>query len=460
MANGSPHIRYEVRSPAGQEALAHYATAVGMLKERPLDEPSSWWYQAAIHGTYNRPLQPHWRQCEHQSWMFLPWHRMYLYFFEWIVRKAVVESGGPESWALPYWNYGLGGENATLPEPFRDPSEGNPLYVAERDAWANNGEALEPRAIEDARALARPNYIGVAEFGGGKGIPGRERFWGQAGVVENVPHNAVHSEIGGWMGDPETAAQDPIFWLHHANIDRIWALWTAAPGHADPAESEWLTQKFEFVNADGKTGSKTCAEVLDTVADLDYTYDPLPASIVEELVPPPPPPPPPDAPPPPEQPKFVGLSEEPTPLEGEPARVPVEIDPRAREEVLEAADPEDPRHLYLNVEDIQGDSNPGIVYGIYLNLPESPTQEDFDRQYLTSLSFFGIEKAAAPPGDKHPHGMRISVEVTKAIKKLRDESDWGREQLEVSFRPLRKRDGEYETHHPIQVGRVSLAIDS
>ena len=88
------------------------------------------------------------------------------------------------------------------------------------------------------------------------------------------------------------------------------------------------------------------------------------------------------------------------------------------------------------------------------------TQEDFDRHYLTSLSFFGIEKAAAPPGDKHPHGMRISVEVTKAIKKLRDESDWGREQLEVSFRPLRKREGEYETHEPIRVGRVSLAIDS
>ncbi len=457
MANGSPYVRHEVRSAAGQEALGHYATAVGKLKERPLDEPSSWWYQAAIHGTYNRPLLPHWRQCEHQSWLFLPWHRMYLFYFEWIVRKAVVESGGPEDWALPYWNYGLGGENATLPDQFRDPSGDNPLYVSEREAWANAGDPLEARAIEDARALARPHYIGVAEFGGGRGIPGRERFWGQAGVVENVPHNAVHGEIGGWMGDPETAAQDPIFWLHHANIDRIWALWNAAPGHTDPEEGEWLTKKFEFVNADGKTAAKSCAEVRDTVADLNYTYDPLPASIVEELVPPPPPPPPPDAPPPPEQPKFVGLSEGATPLEGEPVKVPVEIDPRAREEVLEAANPEDPRHLYLNVEDIQGDSNPGTVYGIYLNLPDDPTQVDFDRHYLTSLSFFGIEKAAAPPGDKHPHGMRVSVEVTKAIEKLRDESDWGREQLEVSFRPLRSRDG---GHDPVRVGRVSLAIDS
>src|SRR5690349_15498966 len=171
MANGSPFVRHEVRSAAGQEALGHYATAVGKLKERPLDEPSSWWYQAAIHGTTNRPLQPLWRQCEHQSWYFLPWHRMYLYFFEGIVRKAVMEGGGPATWALPYWNYSLGGENATLPEAFRDPSADNPLFVSDREAWANNGEALEQRAIEDGPALARPHFIGVAEFGGGEGPP-------------------------------------------------------------------------------------------------------------------------------------------------------------------------------------------------------------------------------------------------------------------------------------------------
>lgn len=461
MANGSPFVRHEVRSAAGQEALGHYATAVGKLKERPLDEPSSWWYQAAIHGTENRPLQPLWRQCEHQSWYFLPWHRMYLYFFEGIVRKAVIESGGPDTWAIPYWNYSLGGENATLPEAFRDPSADNPLFVADREEWANKGEALEQRAIEDAPALARPHYIGVAEFGGGEGPPARERFWGQPGIVERTPHNAVHSEIGGWMGNPETAGQDPIFWLHHANIDRLWAVWNAGEGHEDPEKEPWLGKKFEFFRADGKKEAKSCSEVRNTVADLNYTYDPAPASIVEELVPPPPPPPPPDAPPPPEKPKFVGLSEEPTPLEGEPARVPVEIDPRAREEVLESADPEDPRHLYLNVEDIQGDTDPGTVYGVYLNLPENPTPEDLDRQYLTTLSFFGIEKAAAPPGDKHPHGMRASVEVTGMIKKLRDESDWGREQIEVSFRPLRgEQRSDYESHAPVQVGRVSLAIDS
>ena len=38
--------------------------------------------------------------------------------------------------------------------------------------------------------------------------------------------------IGGLMGDPHTATRDPVFWLHHANIDRIWWLWTQGGGAA------------------------------------------------------------------------------------------------------------------------------------------------------------------------------------------------------------------------------------
>ncbi|KAF2209585.1 hypothetical protein CERZMDRAFT_86904 [Cercospora zeae-maydis SCOH1-5] len=38
-------------------------------------------------------------------------------------------------------------------------------------------------------------------------------------------HNTVHNNICGTMCDLDTAAYDPIFWLHHANVDRIGALW-------------------------------------------------------------------------------------------------------------------------------------------------------------------------------------------------------------------------------------------
>jgi Common central domain of tyrosinase len=455
--------RYEVNSPQGEDALSHYAEAVAAMKSRPEDRTDSWLYQAGIHGS-TAPPRKLWNQCEHLSWYFLPWHRMYLYYFERIVRKAVVDAGGPEDWALPYWNYSLGGDNAKLPRAFREPADGsNPLYVAGRVGRYNNGDPLPHRVIDQTQALARPNYIGNAEFGGHEAEPGKG-FWGLQGRVEETPHNNVHSTLGGPMGNPKTAAQDPIFWLHHSNIDRIWAVWNESENRTDPTQPAWLGQSWHFFDADGSEPSKTSSEVLKTIPDLDYTYDPSPAGMVEELVPPPPPPPPADAPPPPEEPEFVGASEETVPLEGEPTEVPVSIPPQATEEVLETADPKHPGHVYLNIEDITGEENPAIVYGIYVNLPQEPTQEEFDRHYLGNLSFFGIEQTSEPADDSHPHGMRVSYEVGDLIRSLQDDSDWDRERLRICFWPVTPPPTEtgerYARHEPIRIGRVSLAIDA
>ncbi|KAH7184575.1 uncharacterized protein B0J16DRAFT_397919 [Fusarium flagelliforme] len=42
--------------------------------------------------------------------------------------------------------------------------------------------------------------------------------------LEGGPHGAIHASIGGDMG-PSTSPNDPIFFLHHAQIDRLWWLW-------------------------------------------------------------------------------------------------------------------------------------------------------------------------------------------------------------------------------------------
>jgi hypothetical protein len=73
-----------------------YAKAVGVMQSRQPDDPTSWAYQANIHGTYTQPpAGVDWNQCQHGSWFFLPWHRMYIYWFERIVRAIVVQQGGP-----------------------------------------------------------------------------------------------------------------------------------------------------------------------------------------------------------------------------------------------------------------------------------------------------------------------------------------------------------------------------
>jgi tyrosinase len=43
-------------------------------------------------------------------------------------------------------------------------------------------------------------------------------------------HNVIHNWIGGDMGIVPFAGYDPMFWIHHCNIDRIWAIWQTRNG--------------------------------------------------------------------------------------------------------------------------------------------------------------------------------------------------------------------------------------
>jgi Common central domain of tyrosinase/Polyphenol oxidase middle domain len=81
--------------------------------------------------------------------------------------------------------------------------------------------------------------------------------------------------IEGDLGSPATAARDPIFWLHHANIDRLWVRWTdPARGRLPPVDDDvWMKTRFNFVDEDGKDRVLTGAEVLDTQFQLGYRYD-------------------------------------------------------------------------------------------------------------------------------------------------------------------------------------------
>jgi hypothetical protein len=70
---------------------------VAEMKSRADSNPTSWRFQANIHGTFDTPAQPTWNRCQHGSFFFLSWHRMYLYFFERILRAA----SGNQDLALP-----------------------------------------------------------------------------------------------------------------------------------------------------------------------------------------------------------------------------------------------------------------------------------------------------------------------------------------------------------------------
>jgi hypothetical protein len=200
---------------------------------------------------------------------------MYLYYFERIVRAQVVAAGGPSDWALPFWDYDQSGRRA-LPPAFRDPTRPsggpNPLFVAARNPGINDGTAsLDPAITSPRFALDRPTFTGAAEFGGGA-TSAAGQFMGATGRLEETPHNDVHVAIGGWMADPELAARDPIFWLHHANVDRLWRVWNQS-GRANPTDAAWADQAFEFFDETGARVSRRCRDVVDIVGQLDYSYE-------------------------------------------------------------------------------------------------------------------------------------------------------------------------------------------
>jgi len=41
--------------------------------------------------------------------------------------------------------------------------------------------------------------------------------------IEIDPHGYAHTSFGGWISSVPTAAKDPLFFMLHANVDRLWA---------------------------------------------------------------------------------------------------------------------------------------------------------------------------------------------------------------------------------------------
>jgi tyrosinase len=471
----TPHVRRNVWTlPTGDQTIEEYASAVAIMKARNPDDPTSWTYQSAMHGTHKSPAKPLWNGCQHGTWFFVAWHRMFIYHFEAIVRAAVVQAGGSADWALPFWDYGAGGQQATIPHAFRNAvvnGSPNPLYVSQRAQGINSGLALPPAVTSAAHALSRPRFKGVAQFGGG--VTRVQQFSNGTGQIEQTPHNDVHGVVGGrggWMNDPDQAAADPIFWLHHSNIDRLWFRW-AGPAHTEPTDPRWAGQRFSFFDEHGNRVHKTPADVRDIVNQLGYTYEGAPDTAHAQVA---------DA----EErapmtslddseseerePELVGASEQPVQLVGAPASIAIEIDPKAAASVLRDIGQAEPSHVYLSVENIEGAENPGTVYGIYVNLPEAASASLAEGHYAGNLSFFGIERARNPRGDEQAHSLQVTREITELVHTLAAGGEWDGQSVTVAFRPLglipldrpdlthALPDSVSASDPPVTVGRVSI----
>lgn len=151
---------------------------------------------------------------------FLPWHRVYLYEFE-----LLLQGVHPEI-TIPYWD------------------------------WTNPTEQAVPDWLRTVRPTVNiprpgPGRVTVTRFPGTLGFDLAQVLDGSldpglpalADVeqasdyttfvtgLESI-HDAIHTWVGGRRGTMsflDRAPADPIFWMHHANIDRLWWQWQTSP---------------------------------------------------------------------------------------------------------------------------------------------------------------------------------------------------------------------------------------
>jgi tyrosinase len=220
----------------------------------------------------------------HDGAGFFPWHRALLDLFE-----RELQTINPRV-TIPYWNWAVDNQatssiwNSDFMGGDGDPADNNVVKTGpfRQGQWAliTDGPDLRrsfgvyvsslPTAADEEYALTIPNYD-VPPYD--TGVDPTQSFrnfmagWNSP-TLQPERHNRVHNWVGGSMLT-EASPNDPVFWLVHANLDRIWANWEALYGNLYPesgaADGENLYDQMPYLGV-------TPASVLDH-HDLGYRYD-------------------------------------------------------------------------------------------------------------------------------------------------------------------------------------------
>jgi hypothetical protein len=415
--------------------ITAYKTAIVAMRKLPDTDPRSWIFQANMHGVSDSSYYA-WNQCQHESFFFFSWHRMYLYFFERIVRS---QSGYPQ-FALPYWNY-YPSTQRSLPQPFRLPSDPsrNALYVQERDSAVNSGTKLPLSAVDHRAAFSLTNFTEppYPSFGGPP-VDQPTMHGPGNGSLENTPHNTVHTQVGGatgWMSSIELAARDPIFWLHHTNADRLWKRWLdLGDGRQNPVDNTvWLDQPFSFYDETGTEVQMTASQVLDTATQLGYVYDDDPAPASAQMT--------------------MAASSSTTPSSSStaspppkaagakaPASAPIQIlaqigqvdlVPTLKGASIQIGPVAPADHPILQFVDLAAVAPEvrGVYFEVYMNLPAQANPDPQSAHYVGNLTFFGL---ADMPG----HAITQTFDITNQVRDQQARGLWKNGKIDLTFVPV------------------------
>jgi Common central domain of tyrosinase/Polyphenol oxidase middle domain len=428
-----PRVRVNIADLTAAQ-LATLRAGVAAMAARPTSDPTSWRFQANIHGTTGPRTNPLWKRCEHGTLLFFAWHRGYLYYFERILRKA----SGDDTFTLPYWDWTT---SPTVPIAYRDPADSTNSLFHERDI--NDGSIIPPQFVVDDLNTA----LVQTDFG---------NF---SPSLEDSPHGQVHVTVGGDMGSVPTSARDPIFWLHHCNIDRLWNRWlNRNDGRMNPTDSSWLNVQYSYADENGQTVTVRVSDIVNS-ATLGYRYDDTPNPVV-----------PTDSPAPhaiiagaaakhgaaanghgdSAAPGTVVASSVPsggpTALPSLPAKslgfAPATIKLDAPEQsaaplqsAVRLAHPNRPGRILLDIHGLSVAAVPKFTYDVYLSLPDGEIAPDRLRLHrVGSINFFG--KGADADHDHASPTFDQTLDATAVVAHLRELGAWDPKQISITLRPV------------------------
>jgi tyrosinase len=255
-----PKERKNIDDLTPQE-LAAYKHAIHLIRTST-DPANNYQYHANLHNLF-LSSPPH--GCEHGNDLFFPWHRWHLANFEKALQATdpMHATLSTKDVTIPYWNWTKQASGARFPKDFENELDGglsNSLWNDDRNVAPSSPFFNEAYMT----GIVRNNSDWALFAGRSKSVGGG------FGALEISSHNTMHgSYIGGTMGDPTTAAMDPIYWSFHAFIDFQWDRWQRIFNKPPTSLASALQG---FVN------SPTVKETI-SVTDLGYFYTHTPESI-------------------------------------------------------------------------------------------------------------------------------------------------------------------------------------
>ena len=274
-------MRQNILSLTNREANRFINALNTMMRAPP--ESSPYFNLAALHGWPSD-------HCVHGQETFLIWHRAYLYEFEKELRRADRNNGNSGNIGIPYWepSASTGRESSsrdTFPSLISEHFSSLPKNFFKENQSHQNKRRLIENGFERNSNLEikqKLNATNIREqIQQSLSLDEHWKFaskrWRLGNSLE-IPHDAVHMAIGFPMNIVEFAAFDPIFWIHHSNIDRLYESYLRINLDAEKQfENHQLILSQNSVEPNRYTDilepfGRPCSDYFD-IKKLGYEYD-------------------------------------------------------------------------------------------------------------------------------------------------------------------------------------------